>query len=463
MTALRVLEQGRERRPRPRRLPGAARRARARRCRSRRAAGPLAWLGLADGEVFVQPVAGRGAALQRQRGSPRRTGCATATCCASGRRGSRCGLRGADVVLARRRALGEANPTEPPVVLVPPPRGEGLDDAAHEDPAITPIALRRRGRSAAASRDAARASPGRCSRFALLLVLAGASLLVLSRLALVELRDRSRARTASRCAAAGRRCAWARASLALPGRYTLAAEKDGYRRLEAPVEVRAAGRCSRFALRPLPGPPRRGHRRASQGPRCRSTAARVGTTPLAAFEVGGRASARSRSRATGYEEHRATRRGRGARSRAAARAWRSCRCPRRRRGRRRRRRPARARRSRASPTGRARRASTGRDRGATPLELRARAGPAARACALAKAGHDDAELSLDAARGRAARGDAAPRAAARRGAHRGAAARRGAARGRRAARPGRPDAAAPGGAARDRDPARGLRDARARR
>jgi formylglycine-generating enzyme required for sulfatase activity len=90
--------------------------------------------------------------------------------------------------------------------------------------------------------------------------------------------------------------------VALIGRHTLEAEKAGYHRLEAPVEV-VRGAVLRHALRPLPG------RLAIDTPGLAGAEVSVdgalrGATPLAAFEV----EAGERElvvHAAGYEEHRA--------------------------------------------------------------------------------------------------------------------------------------------------------------
>jgi hypothetical protein len=135
--------------------------------------------------------------------------------------------------------------------------------------------------------------------FAALLGLVGAVLLLPSRVALVEVQvDPAPERVALRGG-------WPVLRLrsrfvAFTGRYMLEAEKSGYRRLEAPVEVER-GAVLRYSLRPLPGRLAI-RRRASPGPRSSRRGGR-GTTPLAAFEVEP-ASARWRAR-RGCEEHRA--------------------------------------------------------------------------------------------------------------------------------------------------------------
>ena len=306
MTTLRILEHGQERRlgaadfPVALGGPGSPVSVAA-------AAFPVAWLGLSDGEVFVQPVAGAGLLCNGSRltashwlrdGDVLRLGATRVEV----------RLRGADVVLALDE-LAEANPTEPPVVLVPPPRGAGRHDAAHEDAAITPVAYEPRPLGGAS--ETKRRSRGPLLGFALLLVLAGTSLLALSRLALVELRiDPAPDRVELRGSWPTLRL---RAHvLALTGRYTLVAEREGYRRLETPVDVER-GSVLAFSLRPQPG------RLAVETPGVAGAdvsvdGARVGSTPLAAFEV--EAGERELTvAATGYEPQQAklTIEGRGVR------------------------------------------------------------------------------------------------------------------------------------------------------
>ena len=330
-------------------------------------------------------------------------------------------------------------------------RGPGRRGA--EDAAITPVGYEPRPLGGARGRGAARA--GRCS---------------------ASPAARARRRVAPRPLAAGRvglaidpepdtvalRGRWPDVRLgsrfvALRGPYTLVAEKEGYRRLEAPVEVTGeAGQVLRARDAAPAGPPRRGHRR---GRRRRGLGGRRDAGHDAARRVrGGGGGARVRGRAPTATRVRArvAVEGRGEASSASP----SLSCP-----------------SDAAPgaaaaagAGRARRPERargragrgGRERPRRDAARAARSSRAGRTGAVTKAGHDDAELRSPARR-RAARGDGAPRAPARRGEDRGAAARRGAARGRPARRPGRPDAPAPGGAARDRDPPRGLRDGASRR
>ena len=298
MTTLSILEEGRERRlaaadfPVPLGGPGSAVPVAA-------AAGPLAWLGLADGEIFVQPAPGAGVFCNGTRLAASHWLRDADVLRLSGTE-IHVRLRG-DAMELRVTALVESNPTEPPVVLVPPPRGEGLEHAAREDLTIRPIPYTPRPIGPAQAPP--RPIPRRLVVFAGLLALVGAALLVVSRLALVEVRvDPTPDRVALRGDWPTLRPLRSR-FVAVIGGYTLEAEKAGYLRLETPVEVER-GAVLRYALRPLPG------RLAIDTPGLAGAEVVVdgtlrGTTPLAAFEVeaGERALV---VRATGYEEHRAT-------------------------------------------------------------------------------------------------------------------------------------------------------------
>jgi formylglycine-generating enzyme required for sulfatase activity len=264
------------------------------------AAGPVAWLGLDGGEVFVQPVAG------------------ASLLCNGARLAASHWLRDGDVlrlqatslevrlrgdgVELRVAELGESNPTEPPLVLVPPPRGEQTSAGEPDTRTIAPIPFTPRP-----LRGPALAAPRRAPRrqvvaLGLVMLAAGALLLLLSRLALVEvevtpLPDRLALRGGWPTLRLGAR------RLAVSGRYTLVAEKEGYRRLEAAVELER-GAVIRHALRPLPG------RLVVETPGLAGAEVVVdgeakGATPLAAFELepGERALL---VRAEGYEEHRAS-------------------------------------------------------------------------------------------------------------------------------------------------------------
>jgi formylglycine-generating enzyme required for sulfatase activity len=381
VTVLRVHDQGRERRlsasdfPVPLGGPGSAVPVAA-------AAGPLAWLGLEGGEVFVQPAPGAGVFCNGTR-------LAASHWLREGDVLRFAGtelhvrLRG-DVLDLTVVALGESNPTEPPVVLVPPPRGEGLDRVAPEDPTIQPIPFVPRPLRPPAAPP--RAFPRRLLAFAALVGLVGLVLLVLSRLALVEVRvdpspDRLSLRGDWPALRLGSRY------LALTGRHTLTAEKAGYRRLEAAVEV-ARGTDLRYSLQPLPG------RLAVETPGLAGAEVLVdeavqGATPLAAFDVepGERV---LRVRAAGYEEHRATIvvEGRGTLQEVAVTLVPLPTPP-----------PGPPPPPKpavlvlsSDPSG-ARVSVDGSDRGATPLELRLEPGRA-HALRASKAGHAVAELSL---------------------------------------------------------------------
>ena len=208
MTALRILEHGQERRLGPADFPvalggpGSPVSVAA-------AAFPVAWLGLSDGEVFVQPVAGAGLLCNGSRltashwlrdGDVLRLGATRVEV----------RLRGADVVLALDE-LAEANPTEPPVVLVPPPRGTGRDDAGSPGRDDHAGRLRAATRSGWRAQRRSVARPGRSS--------ASPSCSCSPAWRSWSCRAwRSsscasiRCRTASSCGGAGRRCGCVRAS-----------------------------------------------------------------------------------------------------------------------------------------------------------------------------------------------------------------------------------------------------------
>ena len=104
-------------------------------------AGPLAWLGMADGEVFVQPAPGGAVLCNGVRLSASHWLCDGDVLRLEATR-VEVRLR-ADAVHLVVEPLADSNPTEPPVVLVPPPRDERLEGATGEGPAITPSATRR--------------------------------------------------------------------------------------------------------------------------------------------------------------------------------------------------------------------------------------------------------------------------------------------------------------------------------
>ena len=260
-------------------------------------AGPLAWLGLADGEVFVQPTPG--AVVQ----------------CNGVRLAASHWLRDGDVlrlgpvrVEVRQggdgtrlviETLGEANPTEPPVVLVPPPRDERQGEVEGPGPTIQPIGYTPRPAGGRAARRGG--LPHRRLALVGLLLVAGAAAVLLSRVAAVGVAVEPPPET---LALRGRWPAvrFGGRFLAFPGRYTLVAEKAGYRRLEAAVDVTGdPGQTLRHTLVLLPG------RLTVEtggvaGAEVAVDGAVRGETPLAAFEV--EAGEREvRVRASGYEEY----------------------------------------------------------------------------------------------------------------------------------------------------------------
>jgi formylglycine-generating enzyme required for sulfatase activity len=285
-------------------------------------------------------------------------------------------------------ALAEDSPTEPPVVLVPPPRDERLEAGdLGASPLIRPVSYTPRRRA-----EPARARRGVRARtivLAGLVLCAGLLALLVSRIVLVGIAVQPAPD------AVALRGAWPAPRLgprfvALAGRYTLVAEKAGYRRLEAGVEVtREPGQLLRHTLVPLPG------RLAVEtvgvvGAEVALDGRRIGATPLAAFEA--EAGEREvRVVADGYEELR-TRvvvEGRGLEQRLSVRLV--------------------ARPTpppgpppppapavlaiRSEPEG-ARVTVEGVDRGATPLEL-SLAPRRAHRVVLAKEGHDEAVLAVE--------------------------------------------------------------------
>jgi formylglycine-generating enzyme required for sulfatase activity len=346
--------------------------------------GPLAWLGLADGEVFVQPSPGAAVLCNGTRlsashwlrdGDTLRLGPTRVEV----------GLR-ADGLHLTVEAASEESPTEPPVVLMPPPRDERLspEDAPPGAP-IRPI-----GYTPRRSGPAPRARSGlrrRTIALAGLLLVAATAVVLVSRLAafgvvITPQPDALVLRGAWPVVRLGSRF------VALPGGYTLVAERDGYRSLEAAVDVTGeAGQVLRFAMQPLPG-------RLTvdtggvAGAEVALDGRSMGETPLAAFaaEAGER---EVRVRADGYEEFRArvTIEGRGREQRLAV-ALIALPTP-----------PAGPPPPpapavlvvRSEPAG-ARVEVDGRARGETPLELAVEPGTE-HAVRLTKEGHDDASLS----------------------------------------------------------------------
>jgi formylglycine-generating enzyme required for sulfatase activity len=262
------------------------------------AAGPIAWLGLEDGDVFVQPSPGamvhcNGTRLQASHWL---------------RHGDTLRLAGTPVDVHRRAdglelrvgAPGEVNPTEPPVVLVPPPRGASRDDSGDEELVIEPIPYTPR----VVGREQVLRTwrpPDWLLPLAGVLAFVAALGLVVSRLALVEVVVEP---TPDRVALQGRWPALKLRShrLTVAGSHTLTAEKAGYRRLEETVEVQS-GLVIRRTLAPLPG------RLAVETPGLAGAEVSVdgtprGVTPLPAFEVDA-GERELHVRAAGYEEHRA--------------------------------------------------------------------------------------------------------------------------------------------------------------
>ncbi len=242
------------------------------------AAGPLAWLGLEGGEVFVQPAPG------------------ARVDCNGGRLSASHWLRDGDVLRLhgtavevrlrgsalelRVASVGEANPTEPPVVLVPPPVGKDDSGALGEDAVIQPIPYVPRVPQKPAPRPLG--PPSWLLPLSAALGLAGVVVLLLSRLALVQVvvepaPDRVALRGSWPVLDVRSRV------LAFVGRYTLVAEKAGYHRLEQEVQVERGG-VLRHALRPLPG------KLSVETPNVAGAEVSVdgvprGATPLAAFDL----------------------------------------------------------------------------------------------------------------------------------------------------------------------------------
>jgi formylglycine-generating enzyme required for sulfatase activity len=348
--------------------------------------GPLAWLGLADGEVFVQPSPGavvlcNGARLSVSHwlrdGDALRLGPTRLEVTAR-----------PDGVRLVVLALAEESPTEPPVVLIPPPREERLPpgDAPPGSP-IQPIGYTPR-RSGPLPRPR-RAPRGRTIALAGLLLAAAGLAVLVSRLAAVGVVIDP---VPDAVAIHGRWPVVRLASrfVALPGAYALVAEKNGYRRLEAPVEVTGeAGQVLTLAMQLLPG-------RLTvdtggvAGAEVAVDGRAVGTTPLAAFEA--EAGEREvRVRADGYEEFRArvAIEGRGQEQHVAVALVALPTPP-----------PGPPPPPapavlvvRSEPTGASVQVD-GVNRGETPLELRLEPGPSHRV-RVTKAGHDDAEVPVE--------------------------------------------------------------------
>jgi formylglycine-generating enzyme required for sulfatase activity len=213
-------------------------------------AGPVAWLGLADGEVFVQPTGGVAVLCNDQHlaashwlrdGDVLRLG--------SARLEVR--VRADGVHLGVQRST-DTNPTEPPVVLVPPPRAtpRGQTGGGPGAP-ITPIAFTPGAASEAPSRKPPAGLPHVAAALLALAVLTAVAFLAVARsvgVAIDPEPDRVSLRGTLPALRLGSRF------LAAPGRYVLVAEKAGYERLEVPVEMGdKAPRMLHLTLAPLPG------------------------------------------------------------------------------------------------------------------------------------------------------------------------------------------------------------------
>ena len=351
-------------------------------------AGPVAWLAIAEGDAFVQPAPG------------------SAVVCNGARLTASHWLRDGDVlrlgstrVEVRLREhvvhlvvepLADSNPTEPPIVLVPPPRDQRLHDPGAPGAVIKPIGYTPR---AARPRPAERwSASARSLLLTALLAFSAVVVVLLSRVATVGVAITPEPEAVSL------RGAWPALRvgsrfLALPGRYSLSAFKSGYRPIETTVEVSGeSGQALTQTMRLLPG-------RLTvdtgdlSGAEVAMDGARVGTTPLKAFEAesGVREVA---VRAAGYEEFRVkvAIEGRGIEQRIVA-ALSPLPSPR----------PLPAPPPpppppavlvlRSEPAG-ARVRVDGADRGETPVELRLEAGKP-HVVRASREGHDDAEVQVE--------------------------------------------------------------------
>ena len=211
-----------------------------------RAAGPIAWLALQDGQLFVQPADEDASVLHN---GSRITGSAW--------------LRSGDVLDAGagrlklrvdggRRLLevvagGHGNVTAPPVV----PDSSSLSGVgADEDERIEPVAFRPQ---TAPGPSGARRWPTRriAAVLAGMALVAVAALIFTSTPVQVEI-DPSPQRVAFEGGWPGLKIG--SSHLLRPGEYTLVAEREGYAVLRAPVIVdRERGEALRYRLTPLPG------------------------------------------------------------------------------------------------------------------------------------------------------------------------------------------------------------------
>jgi formylglycine-generating enzyme required for sulfatase activity len=211
---------------------------------------PLAWLGLGEGEVFVQPAAGvpvvcNGARLAASHwlrdGDVLRIGATQLET----------SLRG-DGVHLRVEQLADPNPTEPPVVLVPPPREEArVADTGAPGLAVTPITFTP-GTLGVPRKSELRSRLSRLLVAALLVVVA----LLVAFIATARSVEVAIDPEPDHVALEGFPPAVPLGSsfLVRPGGYTLVAEKEGYHRLEVPVEITTSSRQTlEYTLERLPG------------------------------------------------------------------------------------------------------------------------------------------------------------------------------------------------------------------
>jgi formylglycine-generating enzyme required for sulfatase activity len=242
---------------------------------------PLAWLGLGEGEVFIQPASGvpvlcngtRLAASHWLRdGDVLRVGATQLEAA----------LR-ADGVHLRVQQLADLNPTEPPVVLVPPPpEPPRVADETAPGREVTPIAFTPGAVGATQTGGLRR----RASRLLVGVLVAVAALLV-AFIATARSVEVTIEPEPEEVALEGFPPAvpYGSSFLARPGSYTLVAVKEGYHRLEVPVEVTVSSRQTlEYTLERLPG------RLAVDtgdvaGAEVLVDGAAVGTSPLSAVSV----------------------------------------------------------------------------------------------------------------------------------------------------------------------------------
>jgi formylglycine-generating enzyme required for sulfatase activity len=211
---------------------------------------PLAWLGLGEGEVFVQPAPG------------------APVLCNGTRLAASHWLRDGDVlsvastrleatlrpdgVHLRVERLSDLNPTVPPVVLVPPPReAPRPEDRGAPGPAITPITFTP-GRTETTETGGLRRRVSRFFVWAAVLIAALLVAFIATARSVGVVIDPEPDQVALEgfppAVHLGSRF------LARPGTYTLVAEKEGHHRLEVPVEITASARQTlEYTLERLPG------------------------------------------------------------------------------------------------------------------------------------------------------------------------------------------------------------------